>query len=746
MKASLEDAPDAAMTVESLQLELKRCWRELDESRRRVEQLGHSETLLAGENRLLEMVAAGEPLPELLDALCRLLEELSSGCLCSILLSDPNGDRLRHGAAPSLPASYTKAIDGTAIDPRKGPCARAAHLREQVIVANVFTDTQGFEFRDLALAHGLLACWSTPIMARAGSVLGTFAIYWRKPSFPSEQQERIIGQMTHLAAVAIERHRTEAALQESEEQFHEAMRAAKARFEGILEIAEDAIISVGSDQRILLFNKGAEKVFGYEQAEVIGKPLNVLLPQRFNHTHTEHIREFGKSSEISRLMAQRREVFGRRKDGREFPAEASISKLDLGGELVFTVILRNITERKRAAEALRASEQLACGQVVALTRTLDALAMESAPDRLVEHVLRTITGQLNAHGISVWQRDQASGLVGLEFAFEDDKLVMKSDPQIASISLSLPAENIWPWPEVFRTGNPRLLEDIRLGPDFPWRNHLLSQGVVTILLVPMLIAGQVDGVIGIRFTRLRAFQPEETELAQALAHQARLAMQLTCLSEQSRQSAVMVERNRMARDVHDTLAQGFTGVIVQLEAAADATSKGLAQEAGTHLDRAGNLARESLREARRSVQALRPQALEENPWSEALDGLIKKMTAGTGLRSEFVLRGQPMPLPADWEENLLRIGQEVLTNVLRHAGATELKTQLVFAPGEIRLELRDNGCGFDPEGKHDGFGLLGMRERVEGMGGQITIQSARGAGSAILVALPLKNKLSASQS
>ena len=369
--------------------------------------------------------------------------------------------------------------------------------------------------------------------------------------------------------------------------------------------------------------------------------------------------------------------------------------------------------------------------------------MESAPDRLVEHVLRTITGQLNAHGISVWKKDEASGLVGLEFAFEDGKLVTKSDVQISLISLSLPAENIWPWPEVFRTGKPSLLEDIRLGPDFPWRDHLLSQGVITILLVPMLIAGQVDGVIGIRFTRLRAFRPEEIELAQALAHQARLAMQLTCLSVQSRQSAVMAERNRMARDVHDTLAQGFTGVIVQLEAAADATSKGLAQEAGAHLERAGELARESLREARRSVRALRPQALEENHWSEALEGLIKKMTGGTGLRSEFVLRGQPMPLPADWEENLLRIGQEVLTNALRHACATEFKTKLVFAPEEIRLELRDNGRGFDPESKQDGFGLLGVRERVEGMGGQIAIRSAEGSGSTILITLPLKSELQA---
>ena len=145
-------------------------------------------------------------------------------------------------------------------------------------------------------------------------------------------------------------------------QSDDALRAAKARFEGILEIAEDAIISVDSNQRIVLFNQGAEKVFGYAQTEVVGKSLDLLLPQRFASAHREHLKEFAQSPDVARMMGQRREVFGRRKDGSEFPAEASISKLDLGGELVFTVILRDITERKRAAEALRASEQLARGQ------------------------------------------------------------------------------------------------------------------------------------------------------------------------------------------------------------------------------------------------------------------------------------------------------------------------------------------------------------------------------------------------
>jgi signal transduction histidine kinase len=359
--------------------------------------------------------------------------------------------------------------------------------------------------------------------------------------------------------------------------------------------------------------------------------------------------------------------------------------------------------------------------------------MESAPERLFGHMLRTITVQFAAHSSSVWRRDEPTGMIGFEFAFEDGRVATKTDARFAGMDLWLPMEDFWPWPEVFRTGKPSVIEDIRMVPPFPLRDRLLPLGIITVLLVPMSFAGRLEGAIGLRFTQKRSFRPEEIDLAQALANQAMLALHLIRLSAESREAAIIEERNRMARDIHDTLAQGFTGVIVQLEAAADATSKGLMKEADEHLGRAGDLARESLKEARRSVRALRPLALENKDFSEAFDNLIRKMTAGTTVRAKFLVRGRPRPLSADWEENFLRIGQEVLTNTLRHAHANEFHADLVFGTNEVRLEFRDNGRGFDPEINHDGFGLTGIEERVDGMGKRFRIESVPGKGTSVLI-------------
>jgi PAS domain S-box-containing protein len=402
-------------------------------------------------------------------------------------------------------------------------------------------------------------------------------------------------------------------------------------------------------------------------------------------------------------------------------------------------------ERERSGSAVRASEIFAQGQAETLTRTLDEIAKESAIDRIAEHVLRALTIQLEATSSSVWLRNGASGLMDFEFALEEEQLKSKSDPLLASVSPSLPIAAIQAWPEAFASGKPVALLDIRDGPDFPWRSHVLSQGIITILVVPMFVASEPSGVIGIRFNRRRVFHAGEMELAQALANQAMLAMQLTRLSEKSRQSAVMEERNRMAREVHDTLAQGFTGIVVQLEAAEEAMSQGQKTKVISHLERAAELARESLQEARRSVQALRPRVLEANSLAAALADLIAKMTAGTLVEAKLSVDGDERDFPSEWENNLLRIGQEVLTNALRHARPTEFEARLSFTPEEIGLCLRDNGSGFDPTERHEGFGLQGIRERAEKMGGRFSILSTKGVGTSVSILLPAKATLSDQQ-
>jgi len=203
---------------------------------------------------------------------------------------------------------------------------------------------------------------------------------------------------------------------------------------------------------------------------------------------------------------------------------------------------------------------------------------------------------------------------------------------------------------------------------------------------------------------------------------------------------VFEERNRMARDIHDTLAQGFTGVIVQLEAAEDAFSCGCRKEANDHLHRAGELARRSLSEARRSVHALRPQALQEHNFWDALKGIIKNTTFGTALHTKFEAQGKLPELPRPWQENLLHIGQEALTNTLKYAHARNFETRLSYKAKELSLELRDDGDGFKVKERHDGVGLTGMRERVEQMGGELKITSSRGKGTKITVVLPFNGE------
>jgi PAS domain S-box-containing protein len=197
-----------------------------------------AEARLAEENQILELMAKGASQSLILDRLCRYVECHAGEVLVSILLLD--GNRLRHGAAPSLPQAYTDAIDGAAIGPTAGSCGTAAFLRKQVIVSDIATDPLWTDYRVLALPHGLRACWSTPVFSSQGEVIATFAMYYREPRSPSVYDLQFISRVTHLAGLAIERKLTQEKLRRSETYLLESQRlshtgsfARKASGEGV---------------------------------------------------------------------------------------------------------------------------------------------------------------------------------------------------------------------------------------------------------------------------------------------------------------------------------------------------------------------------------------------------------------------------------------------------------------------------------------------------------------------------------
>jgi signal transduction histidine kinase len=252
---------------------------------------------------------------------------------------------------------------------------------------------------------------------------------------------------------------------------------------------------------------------------------------------------------------------------------------------------------------------------------------------------------------------------------------------------------------------------------------------------------------------LQELREANQRLEVALAENAGLQRQLLV---QAREAGMLDERQRMAREIHDTLAQGLIGIVAQLQAAEHAD--GEPSEWRTHFAAATVLARESLSEARRSVDALRPEPLETAPLSEALAIVAGRWSARHGIPAWVTTTGTDRPLAPDAEAALLRTAQEALANVAKHAQATKVGVTLSYLEDEVALDVRDDGKGFDPVtglasepgpglgpglaraaglGGGGGFGLVAMRQRIEGLAGTLQIESEPGAGTGISAHIPI---------
>ncbi len=391
----------------------------------------------------------------------------------------------------------------------------------------------------------------------------------------------------------------------------------------------------------------------------------------------------------------------------------------------YTDLERKVEERtkreRQRAEQLRAINEV--GRKISSIVNLD---------ELLPYVGNLLRETFHYYNVNIFLLDPSSGNLMLKaLCLSGQKGVIP-----VGVPLEVDAESIVGW--VAQTGEPILANDVNADPRY--RAVEALRDTKSELAVPVRIGNNVLGVLDIESTEADAFGEADLFTVQTLADQLAVAIENARLYEETRQMAVMEERNRMAREIHDTLAQGFSGIILQLEAAEQALGSD-APAVERHLNQARSLARKSLAEARRSVWNLRPQALEQLPLYEALKQEVDKFTQNTSIKALFTVFGDRRDLLPEVEAGLLRICQESLTNIGKHAKATEVDVSLTFNESAVELNVSDNGVGFrqrassSDKKEHDTFGLISMRERARGLGGTFEVQSKRGKGTLVRVVI-----------
>jgi signal transduction histidine kinase len=401
--------------------------------------------------------------------------------------------------------------------------------------------------------------------------------------------------------------------------------------------------------------------------------------------------------------------------------------------------LRAEFERARAALEGEARERMRLealirGQRATLRRMLAAMSSKLELQEFMDQAVAALADQLGADTLRLWLRDKERDIVYVKSLYHDGVIVPVEQSKLPTERRPIPADSANTWKPMKEGRRPLLIvEDARRDRRIFAPELLLPSDRRAFLSVPMMIEGEVIGWVSIFARDPKQFGREGIELAESLTQQITLTVQAAQLAERGKSSAVLDERNRMAREIHDTLAQGFTAIVLQLEAAEDALGDS-AEEARNHLLQARSLARESLDEARRSVLALRPHALDQRDLSAAVAFLASQTVSWSGIEIAYSVLGTPTALSPEVETNLLRIAQEGLANAIEHGKARRVQMELCFADGAVRFRLEDDGKGFavrSAAGESQGFGLISMRERAERIGGRLRIDSEPGKGTRI---------------
>jgi PAS domain S-box-containing protein len=527
----------------------------------------------------------------------------------------------------------------------------------------------------------------------------------------------------------------------------EALRASEERLQDIVDNTTAVIFVKDLELRYLLVNSEFERRHEVQRDHIRGKTDFDVHPREVAEAVRANDRRVIEAGEPIQFEEAVPSVEGERC----YVAVKFLLRDRTGKPYAVCGIATDITESKRTEEmqaamareremfAQQRATQLAKANE-ALRGSLDALASVPELDEFIGQVMAAITRQLGAVSSMLRVLNAEQKRMTLELLFQDGRVMSPDDAkypehlrsssldQLGFASLEEPVT-------VLDLADSRAL----MMPE-GLRAYLLGLGIKTLLIIPLTSRGQANGVLSFRFAEERDFQAEELEIARALATQASLAIQLTQLAKTARQSAVLEERNRLAGEIHDSLAQNFAGISMQLSAAAGAIKR-KSKDSLSHVERATDLARFGLSEARRSALSLRSNVIEESGLIEALRMLVERSNIPGLLHCSFrSSHVREECLAPKVQQDLLRIAQEAISNALRHAQPTVINVSLRWDPPNLVLKIRDNGSGIAggrPISGGEGFGFANMRTRAKGLGAELDIRSSAGTGTSVVVRLPI---------
>ncbi|MBW4685483.1 MAG: PAS domain S-box protein [Komarekiella atlantica HA4396-MV6] len=630
--------------------------------------------------------------------------------------------------------------------------------------------------------------WGTPVYDEQGNVI--YAIVAFQDITERKQAEKLLADYNRT-------------LEQQVAQQTAALRKSEANYRDLIQTANSIIIRSDMQGRIQYLNDYGLRFFGYEEHEILGRTLlETIVPEidscgrdlkQFVHNLFHDPQAYLQSY----LQTENENLC---RDGRRvWVAWSNQAILDEQGQVVEILSVGNdITQRKHAESALQRSEakfrnifensqvgifrtRLSDGLILDANQRLADLFGYDSPDEMIgkkqttdcyvnssdrqkavellkwndelqnfEVQLRKQDGTL-FWGLYSTRLNTADGCMEGVIADISDRVSAEEALQASETELRTLIAAI-PDPLSVLTAEGRILEAIAVEP------HLQCQPVEEMIgkTLHQLGKEQADEWLGYIQQALRTQQILTVEYSMFLNGRETwfstriapirherviwLSRDITAL-KQAEATSILEERNRMAREIHDSLAQAFTGILIQVGAATQVLTDD-PEATQAHLDTIEELARTGLSEARRSVTALRPQLLETGDLSSALDRLVTLMRANTETALIYQIQGRVYRLPAEVENNLLRIGQEALTNAIKHAFASKIKIELVYDDAQCSLRVKDDGQGFAAVGVPPigGFGLLGMSERAERIGAQLTIGSQPGQGTEIVVIVDRQRK------